>query len=207
MVHHPQMYTGSVGEIGVKLEDCLAFKNVFQFMCGLSEDGASMVFTHLKSVRISDPSLDLSKAIPDVEKETDVPLSDVTDHQRNFNDLVLNSCEEVKSKAELSETCLDCLGSIFLLPSNYMKSFPEDLLLKLRDASTLSFIFEYRDLYSELYGRNPEASIQLHRMIDLTERVTESFEREKLRRFLLDFLNINFYCFCRFLAVICIRNG
>ena len=198
---------GSVGEIGVKLEDCLAFKNVFQFMCGLSEDGASMVFPHLKSVRISDPSLDLSKAIPDVEKETDVPLSDVTDHQRNFNDLVLNSFEEVKSKAELSETCLDCLGSIFLLPSNYMKSFPEDLLLKLRDASTLSFIFEYRDLYSELYGRNPEASIQLHRMIDLTERVTESFEREKLRRFLLDFLNINFYCFCRFLAVICIRNG
>ena len=198
---------GSVGEIGVKLEDCLALKNVFQFMCGLSEDGASTVFTHLKSVRISDPSLDLSKAIPNVEKETDVPLSDVTDRQRNFNDLVLNSFEEVKSKAELSETCLDCLGSIFLLPSNYMKSFPEDLLLKLRDASTLSFIFEYTDLYSELHGRNPEASIQLRRMIDLTEWVTESFEREKLRRFLFDFLNINFYCFCRFLAVICIRNG
>ena len=198
---------GSVGEIGVKLEDCLALKNVFQFMCGLSEDGASMVFTHLKSVRISDPSLDLSKAIPDVEKETDVPLSDVSDRQRNFNDLVLNSFEEVESKAELSETCLDCLGSIFLLPSNYMKSFPEDLLLKLRDASTWSFIFEYRDLYSELDGRNPEASIQLRRMIDLTERDTESFESQKLKRFLLDFLNINFHCFCRFLAVICIRNG
>ena len=198
---------GTVGEIGVKLEDCLALNNVFQFMCGLSEDGASMVFTHLKSVRISDPSLDLSKAIPDVEKETDVPLSDVTDRQRSFNDLVLNSFEEVKSKAELSETCLDCLGSIFLLPSNVMKSFPEDLLLKLRDASTLSFIFEYRELYPELYGRNPEASIQLHSMIYLTDRVTESFERQKLRKFLIDFLNINPYCFCRFFAVICIRNG
>ena len=199
---------GSVGEIGVKLEDCLALENVFQFMCGLSEDGASMVFAHLKSVRISDPSLDLSKAIPDVEKETDVPLSDVTDRQRNFNDLVLNSFEEVKSKAELSETCLDCLGSIFLLPSNYRKSFPEDLLLKLRDASTLSFIFEYRDLYSELWGgSSPAADIQLYRMIDLTEQVTESFERGKLRKFLIDFLNINPYCFCRFFAVICIRNG
>ena len=199
---------GTVGEIGVKLEDCLALNNVFQFMCGLSEDGASMVFTHLKSVRISDPSLDLSKAIPDVEKETDVPLSDVTDRQRNFNDLVLNSFEEVKSKAELSETCLDCLGSIFLLPSNYRKSFPEDLLLKLRDASTLSFIFEYRDLYSELWGgSSPAADIQLYRMIDLTEQVTESFERGKLRKFLIDFLNINPYCFCRFFAVICIRNG
>ena len=198
---------GTVGEIGVKLEDCLALNNVFQFMCGLSEDGASMVFTHLKSVRISDPSLDLSKAIPDVEKETDVPLSDVTDRQRSFNDLVLNSFEEVKSKAELSETCLDCLGSIFLLPSNFMKSFPEDLLLKLRDASTLSFIFEYRELYPELYGRNPEASIQLHRMVYLTDRVTESCERQKLRKFLIDFGNINPYCFCRFFAVICIRNG
>ena len=199
---------GSVGEIGVKLEDCLALENVFQFMCGLSEDGASMVFAHLKSVRISDPSLDLSKAIPDVEKETDVPLSDVTDRQRNFNDLVLNSFEEVKSKAELSETCLDCLGSIFLLPSNYRKSFPEDLLLKLRDASPLSFIFEYRDLYSELWGgSSPAADIQLYRMIDLTEQVTESFERGKLRKFLIDFLNINPYCFCRFFAVICIRNG
>ena len=199
---------GTVGEIGVKLEDCLALKNVFQFMCGLSEDGASMVFTHLKSVRISDPSLDLCKAIPDVEKETDVPLSDVTDRQRNFNDLVFNSFEEVKSKAELSESCLDCLGSIFLLPSNYMKSFPEDLLLKLRDASTLSFIFEYRDLYSELWGgSSPAADIQLYSMIDLTEQVTESFEREKLRKFLIDFLNINPYCFCRFFAVICIRNG
>ena len=199
---------GSVGEIGVKLEECLALENVFQFMCGLSEDGASMAFTHLKSVRISDPSLDLSKAIPDLDKETDVPLSDVTDRQRIFNDLVLNSFEEVKSKAELSETCLDCLGSIFLLPSNYMKSFPEDLLLKLRDANTLSFIFEYRELYSELYGRSPEASIQLSRMIDLTKlQVIESFEREKLRKFLIDFLNINHYCFCRFFAVICIRNG
>ena len=199
---------GSVGEIGVKLEDCLALENVFQFMCGLSEDGASMVFAHLKSVRISDPSLDLSKAIPDLDKETDVPLSDVTDRQRIFNDLVLNSFEEVKSKAELSETCLDCLGSIFLLPSNYRKSFPEDLLLKLRDASTLSFIFEYRDLYSELWGgSSPAADIQLYRMIDLTEQVTESFERGKLRKFLIDFLNINPYCFCRFFAVICIRNG
>ena len=199
---------GSLGEIAVNLEGCLALENVFQFMCGLSEDGASMAFTHLKSVRISDPSLDLSKAIPDVEKETDVPLSDVTDRQRNFNDLVLNSFEEVKSKAELSETCLDCLGSIFLLPSNYRKSFPEDLLLKLRDASTLSFIFEYRDLYSELWGgSSPAADIQLYRMIDLTEQVTESFERGKLRKFLIDFLNINPYCFCRFFAVICIRNG
>ena len=193
---------GSLGEIGVNLEGCLALENVFQFMCGLSKDGASMAFKHLKSVRISDPSLDLSKAIPDVEQETYVPLSDVTERQRNFNDLVLNSFEEVKSKAELSETCLDCLGSIFLFPSHDMKSFPEDLFLKLRDASTVSFIFEY----TEPWGTRNQGHSQLNRMIDVTEWVTESSEIQKLRNFLIGFRNIS-SCRCQFSAVLCLRNG
>ena len=193
---------GSLGEIGVNLEGCLALENVFQFMCGLSKDGASMAFKHLKSVRISDPSLDLSKAIPDVEQETYVPLSDVTERQRNFNDLVLNSFEEVKSKAELSETCLDCLGSIFLFPLHDMKSFPEDLFLKLRDASTLSFIFEY----TEPWGTRNQGHRQLNRMIDVTEWVTESSEIQKLRNFLIGFRNIS-SCRCQFSAVLCLRNG
>ena len=190
---------GSLGEIGVNLEGCLALENVFQFMCGLSEDGASIAFTHLKSVRISDPSLDLSRAIPDVEKETDVPLSEVTYRQRIFNDLVLNSFEEVKSKAELSETCLDCLGSIFLFPSHDMKSFPEDLFLKL---STVSFIFEY----TAPWGTRNQGHRQLNRMIDVTEWVTESSEIQKLRNFLIGFRNIS-SCRCQFSAVLCLRNG
>ena len=164
---------GRLGEIGVKLEECLALENVFQFMCGLSEDGASMAFMHLKSVRISDPSLDLSKAVPDVEKETDVPLSDVTDRQQNFNDLVLNSFEEVKSKAGLSETCLDCLGSIFLAHSHYMTSFPEELLIKLRDASTWSFIFEKRE---PLKTVRSQVQMQLDWATYIAQRVTESSE-------------------------------
>ena len=195
---------GRLREVGVKLEECLALENVFQFMCGLSEDGASMAFTHLKSVRISDPSLDLSKAVPDVEKETDVSLSDVTDRQRNFNDLVLNSFEEVKSKAGLSETCLDCLGSIFLSHSHYMTSFPEELLIKLRDASTWSFIFE---------GREPLKTVrslvetQLDWATYIAQRVTESSEIQNLEKVLRDFLNINFFCFCGFSAVFSNRNG
>ena len=195
---------GRLGEIGVKLEECLALENVFQFMCGLSEDGASMAFMHLKSVRISDPSLDLSKAVPDVEKETDVPLSDVTDRQQNFNDLVLNSFEEVKSKAGLSETCLDCLGSIFLSHSHYMTSFPEELLIKLRDASTWSFIFEGRE---PLKTERNQVQMQLDWATYIAQRVTESFEIQNLGKFLRDFLNINFFCFCGFSAVFSNRNG
>ena len=187
---------GSLGEIAVNLEGCLALENVFQFMCGLSEDGASMAFMHLKSVRISDPSLDLSKAVPDVEKETDVPLSDVTDRQQNFNDLVLNSFEEVKSKAGLSETCLDCLGSIFLSHSHYMTSFPEELLIKLRDASTWSFIFEGRE---PLKTERNQVQMQLDWATYIAQRVTESFEIQNLGKFLRDFLNINFFVFVGFL--------
>ena len=194
---------GSRGEIGMNLEGCLALENVFQFMCGLSEDGASMAFTHLKSVRISDPSLDLSKAIPDVEKETDVPLSDVTDRQRNFNDLVLNSFEEVKSKAGLSETCLDCLGSIFIYHSYSITSFPEDLLIKLRDASTWSFIFEGKE---PLKTARDHGDI-LHWVRYIAQRVTESSEIQSLEKFLRDFLNINDLCSCTFSAVVGIRNG
>ena len=195
---------GIVNEIGVKLEKCLALENVFQFMCGLSEDGASMAFMHLKSVRISDPSLDLSKAVPDVEKETDVPLSDVTDRQHNFNDLVLNSFEEVKSKAGLSETCLDCLGGIFLSHSHYMTSFPEELLIKLRDASTWSFIFEGREPLKTV--RN-QVQMQLDWATYIAQRVTESSEIQNLEKFLRDFLNTNFFCFCGFSAVFSNRNG
>ena len=194
---------GSVGEIGVNLEGCLALENVFQFMCGLSEDGASMAFTHLKSVRISDPSLDLSKAIPDVEKETDVPLSNVTDRQRNFNDLVLKSFEEVKLKAGLSETCLDCLGSIFIYHSYSITSFPEDLLIKLRDASTWSFIFERKEPLK--IARNHEDI--LHWVRYIAQRVTESSEIQGLEKFLRDFLKINDLCSCTFSAVVGIRNG
>ena len=195
---------GSLGEIAVNLEGCLALENVFQFMCGLSEDGASMAFMHLKSVRISDPSLDLSKAVPDVEKETNVPLSDVTDRQQNFNDLVLNSFEEVKSKAGLSETCLDCLGSIFLSHSHYMTSFPEELLIKLRDSSTWSFIFEGRE---PLKTVRSQVQMQLDWATYIAQRVSESSEIQNLEKFLRDFLNINFFCFCGFSAVFSNRNG
>ena len=193
---------GSLGEIGVNLEGCLALENVFQFMCGLSKDGASMAFKHLKSVRISDPSLDLSKAIPDVEQETYVPLSDVTVRQRNFNDLVLNSFEEVKSKAELSETCWDCLGSILLFLPHDIKTFPEDLFSKLSDASTVSFIFEY----TVPWGTRNQGNRLLNTMNDVTEPVTESSEIQKLINFLIGFRNIS-SCFCQFSAVLCMRNG
>ena len=131
---------GNLGEIGVKLEECLALENVFQFICGLSKDGASTVFRHLKSVRISDPSLDLSKAVPDVENETDEPLSDVTKRQRKFRELVLFLFAEIESEAEFSSSCVDSLGSILLVSD----SFPNYLLEKAIDTNSWYLVFNGR---------------------------------------------------------------
>ena len=111
----PEGNLGPVEKHARTLEGCIALENVFKFVCGLSPDqGAAKVFKHLELVRMSDPSLDLTATVPDVE-ETDKPLSEVTDRHRTFFRLVWNSFEEAQSKGELlSRNCYDCVGGVFL---------------------------------------------------------------------------------------------
>ncbi|KAL9979407.1 hypothetical protein ACROYT_G017068 [Oculina patagonica] len=111
----PEGNLGGIEQHARTLKDCLALENVFQFICGLSDDGAVKVFQHLTSVRISDPTLDLSKIIPDVENETDVPLCDVTDRHKRFSYLVYDSFREVRCKPELLSHCFDCTGKVVLV--------------------------------------------------------------------------------------------
>ncbi|XP_078366813.1 uncharacterized protein LOC144650899 isoform X3 [Oculina patagonica] len=111
----PEGNIGGIEQHVRTFEDCQALENVFQFICGLSDDGAVKVFQYLTSVRISDQTLDLSKTIPDVENETDVPLCDVTDSHERFSDLVYDSFREVRSKAELLTHFFDCTGGIVLV--------------------------------------------------------------------------------------------
>ena len=178
---------GNLGEIGVKLEECLALVNVFEFICGLSEDGAFAVFRHLKSVRISDPSLDLSKTVPDVKSETDMPLIDVTDRHRQFIDLVLDLFEMVESKADLSGPCLDCLGSVLLCTG---RSLPKDLLLRTKEGNLLSLV-----------GRHSV----LNKVVKTL--VTESSETFNVAEFLEKFQNMSGRCWCRFSSLLCFFNG
>jgi len=106
---------GNLGEIeqhARTIEECEALENVFQFVCGLSDEGALKVLEHLKSVGISDPTMDLSKTIPDEETETDVPLCDATDRHERFRDFVHDCFQEVRSKAELLSHFLDCTGGV-----------------------------------------------------------------------------------------------
>ena len=195
---------GNLGEIGVKLEEWLALENVFQFICGLSKDGASAVFRHLKSVRISDPSLDLSKAVPDVENETDEPLSDVTERQEKFRDLVLFSFAEVKSEAEFSSSCLDSLGSILLVSD----SFPNYLLEKAIDTNSWSLVLNEGDQSRRnralLYGGG-NLIPQMNTMVKIL--FTKGSKFLKVAQFLEKFNNICGHFGCGFSSVLCFRNG
>jgi len=110
----PEGNLGGIEQHARTLDDCEAWENVFQFVCGLSDDGAVKIFKHLSSFRISDPALDLSKTIPE-ENETDVPLCDVTDRYEKFSHLVDQSFEEVKSKPALVRDWLDCRAGIILI--------------------------------------------------------------------------------------------
>ena len=190
---------GNLGEIGVNLEECLALENVFQFICGLSQGGAFAAFRHLKSVRISDPSLNLFKTVPDVENGTDVPVSDVTERQWQFSDLVLDLFDGFESKADLLSPCLDCLGTV--IPVFLERSLPEDLLLKAKDANALSLVFGKRK-----YSVGPTESVQiLNKVVKML--VTESPEILKVADFLEKFLRISsIYCDCGFFSVLCFRN-
>ena len=189
----------NLGAIGVNLEECLALENVFQFICGLSQGGAFAAFRHLKSVRISDPSLDLFETVPDVENGTDVPVSDVTERQWQFSDLVLDLFEGFESKADLLSPCLDCLGTV--LPVFVERSLPEDLLLKAKDANALSLVFGERLHY---FG-GPAESVQiLNKVVKML--VTESPEILKVADFLEKFLRVSIYCECGFFSVLCFRN-
>ncbi len=131
---------GGIEERARTLEDCLSLENVFQFICGLSDEGAVKVFQHFASVRISDPTLDLSKTIPDVENETDAPLCDVTNRHRRFSDLVYKSFRDVHSKTELFINCFECTGRIVLVTEQVI-GFLQEVYVKDLTQVTYSGVF------------------------------------------------------------------
>ena len=146
----PKGNLGEIGEHAFTLEDCEALENVFQFVCGLSGEGAIKVFEHLKSVRISDPTLDLSKTIPDVEAETGVPMYDVTERRKRFSNLAHNSFREVQSKAELLSHCLDCTGGVILATTNKrLSELMPDVNVFTELAHNCVFLFNRISLHQE----------------------------------------------------------
>ena len=196
---------GNLGEIeqhGATLEDCEALENVFQFVCGLSDDGAIKVLEHLKSVRISDPALDLSKTIPDIERETDMCPYVVTKKHDRFSDLVYDSFREVQSKAGLLDKCLDCTGGVILVTRDTL--LPElipDVNVLTKLARNLVFI-----LGGVLFDSHGEESIMYKSLkfldcLQLPVRISESSDGLKVKELITKLRRSIFD------SIICLRNG
>jgi len=209
---------GSLGEIerhARTLEDCEVLKNVFQFVCGSSDEGAMKVLEHLTSVRMSDPTLDLSKMIPDVETETEVPVCNVTDRHERFSNLVYDSFQEVQSKGELLSHFLDCTGGVILI-SEGIKSFNgriffSELLpdVKVLTKLTHNSVFSFTDSrFLHDFGMLGEDSI-LYKLLDFVNclqkplRITDNSEFLRVEDFLMKFSS--FCCSLKF--ILRFRNG
>ena len=185
---------GNLGEIeqhARTLHDCKALENVFQFVCGLSDNGAVKVFQHLTSVRISDPALDLSKTIPDVENETDVPLCEVTDRHVTFRDLVDHFFLEVQSKAALVRHWLDSTAGIILITCFWQLPQHIPKMTLLNEAAChkafvlrphVGLIREARQQMSRLYDAL-EFIDCLHVPLRITENSTALLTGDFLRQF------------------------
>ena len=189
----PEGNLGGVEQHTRSLKDSKAWENVFQFVCGLSDDGAVKVFQHLTSVRISDPTLDLSKTIPDEENETDVPLCDFTQRHKVFMNLVDDSFKEVQSKAALVKHWLDCTaGVIVITPDKLLSELIPKMTLVNEVASCKALCF-YRNhgLSFDVFDRNPLSSLYefqdffdcLHVPLRVTESSAAPLVGDLLRQF------------------------
>ena len=200
---------GNLGEIeqhAATLENCKALENVFQFVCGLSDEGAVKVLEHLKSVRISDPTLDLSKTIPNVEAETDLPLYDVTFSHRMFSNLAHNSFRQVQSKPELLSHFLDCTGGVILVTTNTRLS---ELMPNVKELTKHNCVFLFNDIWLCGYDEDLALfkSLEFLNCLQLPLRITddskaltvEDLMKENTKFSSLSRLGLSF--------ILCFRNG
>ncbi|KAJ7389410.1 hypothetical protein OS493_031654 [Desmophyllum pertusum] len=194
----PEGNLGGIEEHARTLEDCVALGNVFQFICGLSDDGAVKVFEHLTSVRISDPTLGLSRTIPDEKNETDVPLCDVTDEHCTFSDLVYNSFQEVHSKSELLSHCFNCTGGIVLVTKQLTELLQK---VKVKDLTqvthSVKFLYVAFQAFSALYEL-----LEFLDCIHVPLRITKSSEVLTVGDFIRKFQNIECHCDCFFNSIL-----
>ena len=207
----PEGSLGGIEQHARTLEDCEVLENVFQFICGLSADGAVKVFQHFSSVRITDPTdptLDLSKEIPDVEGETDAPPCDINDRYQRLNALVFDSFREVHSKAELLTIFFDCIGRIILVTNErpLSKIMPKaNIPTKL--AQNCVFLFSATSLNkyadSEMYE-----SLEYLNCLQMPLTIPESSKVLTVVDLMRNIQSLFFGFFCSFFnSVLCFRNG
>ena len=196
---------GNLGEINDRtrtLDDCRSLENVFQFVCGLSDDGAVKVFEHLKSVRISDSELDLSKMIPD---GTDEPLCDITWKRQCFITLVNSSFGEVQTKTEVLRHYLNCTdGIIFVEGESVREIIPERRIL---NGITLNGVVWFGKEGFLQKATKIYESIEFLDCLDVPLRMTENSVVVAVGEFLRKFEAIRCALRCNFMCIIHYHNG
>ena len=200
----PEGKLGGIEQHARTLEDCWAWKNVIEFVCGLSDDGTVKVFQHFTSVRISDPALDLSKRIPDVENEADVALCDVTVRHKRFIYLVYDCFKEVQSKAALVRHWLHCTAGIVLITS--YRPFPKDIP-KMTFANEVASC-KVVSIYCEFNMSSVEDLKEFCDYLHVPLRMTENSAAPLIADFLRQFRGNTILCdLCCFDFVLCFHNG
>ena len=198
---------GNLGEINDRtrtLDDCRSLENVFQFVCGLSDDGAVKVFEHLESVRISDSELDLSKTIA---IGTEEPLCDFTLKQYWFFTLVNSSFGEVQSKTEVLRHYLNCTDGIILVEEGSVREIiPERRNLNGITLNGVVFLgFKTIDpKATKIYE-----SIEFLDCLDVPLRITENSVVVAVGEFLRKFeaIRCDSYSRCNFTCILHYHNG
>ncbi len=204
----PEGNLGGIEHCTYTLEDCMAFENVFYFICGLSDDGAVKIFSHLTLVRINDQALDLSATIPDLENETELPLCDVTDRQKWFSDLVFDSYQEVGSKAELLRNCFDCIGQMVLITRPLSKLLPKmEELTQVTHSRVFLFprlkkLSQSKTFVSVLYD-----SLEFLDCLRIPLRISESSKIFKIEDLLRTYQSVDCDHLCGFSSMLCFHNG
>ena len=195
---------GNLGEIIDRtrtLDDFRSLANVFRFVCGLSDDGAVKVFEHLKSVRISDSELDLSKMIPD---GTDEPLCDITRKHQRFITLVNSSFGEVQTKTEVLRHYLNCTdGIIFVEGGSVREIIPERRIL---NGITVNGVVWFENKSVRQKATKINESIEFLDCLDVPLRMTENSVVVAVGEFLRKFEAIRCIS-CDFTCILHYHNG
>ena len=206
-IDHRCVPEGNLGEINDRtrtLDDCKSLENVFQFVCGLSDDGAVRVFEHLKSVRISYSELDLSKMIPD---GTDEPLCDITWKRQCFITLVNSSFGEVQTKTEVLRHYLNCTDGIILVKEGSVREIiPERRNLNGITLNGVVFL-GYETIHRK--ATKIYESIEFLDCLDVPLRMTENSVVVTVGEFLRKFEAIRCASFvpCDFTCILRYHNG
>ena len=198
----PDGNLGLIEEHTQTLKSCCEFENVLLFVCGLCDEGAGKVLDHLKSVRINDPSLDISEEISN-EDHKYKPLDDVVWRHLRFSHLVFDCFEEVHSKQKLAKVCIDCFGGITVL----MES-PSYLALLFSGVNSWTFIFGPFEVF---WVKNIVATldkvVKTLNCLDAPMKITENSENVPLGVFLRKFLDIECEKRCGFSSILHIHDG